>query len=84
MIPIHDLLSRIRWDQEFSRADFAIGYYDRLLDRIVLVPFSELIFPADDRNSIQVMAEDGVVHSVPLHRIKEVYRNHELIWLRRH
>ena len=84
MIPIHELLSRIRWDKEFGRADFAIGYYDRVLEEIIRVPFAELIFLPDSRNSIRIMDYDGVVRSVPLHRIKEVYKNNELIWHREH
>jgi uncharacterized protein (UPF0248 family) len=38
MIPIHELLSRIRWDPEFAKGDFQLGYYDRTEDRIISVP----------------------------------------------
>ena len=48
MIPIHELLSRIRWDETFGQADFIIGYYDRVEDRIIRVPLRELYFEADD------------------------------------
>ena len=82
MIPIRRLLSRIRWDREFGRGHFEIGWYDRVLDAIVRVPFSEVIFPPDARGAIEVMGPDGVIRSVPLHRIREVYRNSELIWRR--
>ena len=30
MIPIQELLSRIRWDESFGKGDFEIGYYDRV------------------------------------------------------
>ena len=33
MIPIQELISRIRWDREFGNADFAIGYHDRTTER---------------------------------------------------
>jgi len=46
MIPIHELLNRIRWDPEFARGDFQLGYYDRAEDRIILVPLKEVRFPA--------------------------------------
>jgi uncharacterized protein (UPF0248 family) len=82
MIPIHKLLSRIRWDKEFGCGNFAIGYYDRLLGQIIRVPFSEIIFTPDNHNSIQIMDHEGVIHSVPLHRIKEVYKDNESIWHR--
>jgi uncharacterized protein (UPF0248 family) len=82
LIPIHQLLSRVRWDREFGRGHFAIGYYDRVGNEIVRIPLSEIIFSRDDRDSIGVMDHDGIIRSVPLHRIREVYRNSELIWHR--
>jgi hypothetical protein len=45
MIPIHELLSRIRWDPEFARGSFQLGYYDRAEDRVILVPFAGVSFP---------------------------------------
>ena len=84
MIPIHKLLSRIQWDRDFGRGDFEIGYYDRILDIIIRVPFSEIIIDPASRDVIKVMDPDGVIHSIPLHRIKEVYKDNELIWQRTH
>jgi uncharacterized protein (UPF0248 family) len=84
MLPIHKLLSRIQWDEEFGRGDFVIGYYDRMLGTIIRVPFAEVILTPGNRNAIQVMDYDGVIHSIPLHRIKEVYKDRELIWRREH
>ena len=37
MIPIHELLNRIRWDPEFVKGNFQLGYYDRAEDRVILV-----------------------------------------------
>ncbi len=84
MMPIHELLSRIRWDREFGSGNFEIGYYDRLENKIIRVPFSVLIFPGDRRDSVLIIEADGESRSLPLHRIKEVYRNRKLIWQRRH
>ncbi len=44
MIPIHNLLNRIRWDPRFREGKFEIGYYDRLLRRILVVPLAALRF----------------------------------------
>jgi uncharacterized protein (UPF0248 family) len=82
--PIHELLSRIRWDREFASAEFVIGYYDRLCDGIVRVPFSALSFPADDHFGFVLVDEEGALHSIPYHRVREVFRNGSLIWHRRH
>ena len=80
MIPIYELLSRIRWDKKFGMGNFEIGYYDRLLDRIIRVPFSHILFDQDDHRTIQVMDLDRVVHRVPLHRIYQVFKDDVLIW----
>lgn len=82
MIPIHELLNRIRWDKEFSAADFVVGYYDRLSGKTLRVPFTELSFPAEDHFRFVLVDEEGAVHNIPYHRVREVYRNSELIWHR--
>lgn len=84
MMPIHELLSRIRWDPEFGTADFEIGYYDRVEDRIMRVPLRELFFEPGDHFAFDLYDHDGRLHSIPLHRVREVYRNGELIWERAH
>ncbi|HKJ10667.1 MAG TPA: DUF504 domain-containing protein [Gammaproteobacteria bacterium] len=82
MIPIQELLNRIRWDPAFGAADFTIGYYDRVEERILRVPLSRLWVEPGDHFAFQLMDAEGEQHSVPLHRIREVYRNGELIWHR--
>jgi uncharacterized protein (UPF0248 family) len=84
MIPIHEVLSRIRWDRQFGEGDFVIGYYDRVEDAVIRVPMRELFFPPDNHFAFDLIDQDGVLHSVPLHRIREVYRNDKLIWHRAH
>jgi uncharacterized protein (UPF0248 family) len=82
MIPIQDLLHRIHWDAEYAKAEFEVGYYDRVDDRIVRVPFRRVHFDKGEHFSFEVVEDDGTVHSVPLHRVREVWRNGELIWHR--
>jgi uncharacterized protein (UPF0248 family) len=79
MQPVQDLLHRIQWDQAFADADFEIGYYDRVEDRIVLVPFSALHFPEDDRFAFELYDSNGGVHRVPFHRVREIYRDGDCI-----
>lgn len=82
MIPIQELLNRIRWDGEFAKGEFALGYYDRVEDKILRVPLRQVQFDPGDHFSCQILDADGCVHDVPLHRIKEVYKDGQLIWHR--
>ncbi len=82
--PIRELLNRIRWDRGFANADFRIGYYDRLQDRICWVPLRQVFQEPGDHFSVQIVDDAGESHMVPLHRIKAVYRNGERIWKREH
>jgi uncharacterized protein (UPF0248 family) len=84
MITIRELLNRIRWDRDYARGDFSVGYYDRLEERIILVPFATLEFDPDDHFSFRLVDADGQDHTIPLHRVYEVYHNGECIWRREH
>jgi uncharacterized protein (UPF0248 family) len=83
MLPIHELLSRIRWDESYGNAEFTIGYYDRVEGRVLRVSFRELHFPENDHFSFQLINANGEIHNVPYHRVREVFRNGELIWHRK-
>lgn len=82
MIPIQDLLHRIRWDPGFGKAEFEIGYLDRVTGRIVRVPFERVRFEAGEHFAFEAVEDDGSVHAVPLHRVREVWRDGEVIWQR--
>ena len=82
MIPIHELLNRIRWDPEFARGNFQLGYYDRTEDRVVLVPFQDVSFRPESPQSFQISDSEGRTHHVPFHRVREVYRDSQRIWHR--
>lgn len=82
MIPIHELLNRIRWDAEFGGADFKIGYYDRVENDTVIVPLSRIYLGPNNRSSFSLYDASAGLRTIPLHRIRQVYRNGELIWER--
>ncbi len=82
MITIRDLLNRIRWDREYGRGEFTVGYYDRVEGRIILVTLVQVRFDPDDHFSFQLTDAAGEPLSIPLHRVCEVYRNGEIIWHR--
>jgi len=84
MQPIHELLNRIHWDPEFGKGDFELGFYDRVEDKIIRLSFREIVFVPGEHFDFHYMDEECEEHSVPLHRIKAVYKNGELIWHREH
>ena len=83
MITIRELLNRIRWDRDYGRGEFAIGYFDRLEGRVIVVPLGEVRFDQVDHFSFQLADAAGEPLSIPLHRACEVYRNGKLIWHRK-
>lgn len=48
MTPIHELLSRIRWDKEFGQGRFEIGYFDRFENAVHRVALQACAFPDDN------------------------------------
>ena len=70
----------MQWDREFDRSACEIGYYDRLLEKIIRIPFTKIICPHNVRKTVQVMDCEGEIHFIPLHRIREVYKDGRLIW----
>jgi uncharacterized protein (UPF0248 family) len=82
MLPIHKLLSRLRWDPRFNRGMFALGYFDRKERRIVVVPFETVRFPPGAPRTFDLWDEEGIVHHVPFHRVRRVYRDGRIIWQR--
>jgi len=82
MMPIHELLNRIRWVSEFAKGSFQLGYYDRTEDRVILVPFQAISFPAESPQTFELTDAEGQTHRVPFHRVREVYRDSQRIWHR--
>ncbi len=82
MIPIQELLNRIRWDPEFAKGNFQLGYYDRAEDRIILVPLQEVTFPEESPHTFEIFDLEGQSHRIPFHRVREVYKDSQRIWHR--
>jgi uncharacterized protein (UPF0248 family) len=82
MQPLQDLLARIRWDVEFGKGAFALGYYDRIAEREELVPLNSVSFERQRPSMFAIQDEDGIVRHIPLHRVRTVYKNGVVIWQR--
>ena len=82
MTPIHELLNRIRWDKEFGRGRFEIGYFDRVAGVIHRVALQQIHFPAERHRVFELVDDTGETRRIPFHRIREVWKDGELIWQR--
>ncbi|MCU0588069.1 MAG: DUF504 domain-containing protein [Syntrophobacteraceae bacterium] len=82
MLPIRELLSRIRWDPALGSSAFEIGYVDHLRRETVRIPFRSMRMEPGNRFFFDMEDEDGNIRSIPLHGIREVYRDGALIWKR--
>jgi uncharacterized protein (UPF0248 family) len=81
MQPLHELLHRIKWDAEFAKGEFALGYYDRVAHQERVVPFASIGMDPGS-GSFSVHDEDGIVAHIPLHRVRVVYKDGVVIWQR--
>jgi uncharacterized protein (UPF0248 family) len=80
--PVHKLLNRIRWDPRYRNGRFALGYFDRVERRIVSVPFETVRFPAGAPGMFEIEDDEGVLHSIPFHRVRSISRDGRIIWER--
>jgi uncharacterized protein (UPF0248 family) len=81
MQPIHELLSQIRWDPNFT-GEFEIAYLDHMKPELQRVPVNEMRFEPSLPTAFRAFDDEGNLVSIPLHRIRRVYRNRQLIWSR--
>jgi uncharacterized protein (UPF0248 family) len=82
VIPIEELMHRINWDPAFGRGTVEIGYFDRLRQALVRVPWQRVRLKRGHHFSFDVLDEDGSPRSVPYHRVRGVWRDGELLWER--
>ena len=82
MTPIHELLNKIRWDPVFGCGSFEIGFFDRVDDQIERIELSEMAFEEGNHFSFELLHPNGHMIQIPFHRIREVYKDGELIWER--
>jgi uncharacterized protein (UPF0248 family) len=82
VIPIRELLARIRWDAAFGRGQFTLGYVDHESEELRYVAFKDARPNPNNASMLDFVDERGEVVSLPLHRIHQVLSNGETIWQR--
>jgi len=82
VIPVHSLLARSRWDPEFGRGRWEISYLDHARSKLVRVPLEDIRAQPGDHFMFDLVDEEGGAHSIPYHRVREVWRDGTLVWSR--
>ncbi|MBD3248498.1 DUF504 domain-containing protein [Candidatus Woesearchaeota archaeon] len=79
MQPIQDILNQIKWDKRLDPKDFKIGYEDKILKKIIEIPYNSI---KDIENNFMVIEKDNKEIDIPLHRIRSVKQKDKIIWKR--
>lgn len=79
MIPIKDLLNKIKWDKRENPEDYTIGYWDNMRKEILEFPFKAI--KEISENFLLIETEEGE-KDIPLHAIKLVRKKGEQLWKR--
>jgi uncharacterized protein (UPF0248 family) len=82
MQTINELLNRIHWDPEFGKGEFELAFLDRARQEMIRLPLRKISFVRGEHFFFYYFDDENVEHSVPFHRIKDVYKNGECIWHR--
>jgi len=78
MQPIHELINKIKWDKRENPDQYSIFYHDRILKRLIKIPYNEI---KRIEGSFMVLDNEEET-SIPLHRIKKVVKDNIIVWQR--
>jgi len=79
MITIKNLLNKIKWDKRENPAEYSIFYYDRILRKLIKIPYAKI---KRLEGSFMVLNNEEETN-IPLHRIKKVAKKDAVIWERK-
>ena len=77
MIPIKDLINKIRWEKRENPEDYILVYID--LDKEKQISYTEI---KRLEGNFMILEKQGQEVEIPLHRIRKVKKNNKIIWKR--
>jgi uncharacterized protein (UPF0248 family) len=77
MKPIQDVLNQIKWDKKLKPEEYIIEYLD--FGRLTPVRYTSIKRVED---GFMIIDKNGEEAHIPLHRIRNVKRDGEIIWQR--
>jgi len=79
MIPIKNLINKIKWDKRENPKKYSIFYFDRVFKKLMKIPYTKI---KKLEGSFMVLDNEEETN-VPLHRVKKVMKNNKIFWERR-
>jgi len=76
---IIDLLNKIKWDKNLNKDCFSIIYFDRVNNNEIEINYNKI---KKIEGNFMVIEKDLEESNIPLHRIKKIMKNKEVIWQR--
>ena len=77
MIPIKELINKIKWDKRENPEDYALWFLD--LDKLVEMKYTDI---KNIDGNFMVVEKEGEEIEIPLHRIREVRKKGVVVWKR--
>ena len=79
MIPIKELLNKIKWDKREKPEQYSIFYFDRILKTLMKIPYTKI---RKIEGSFLVLDNEKETN-IPMHRIRKVVKDKVIIWERK-
>ena len=79
MMPIDELLNKIKWDKRETPCDYVVFYFDRVEKKLQELPYQSIGKVLD---GFIVTERGGEETYIPLHRVRFVERRGEVVWQR--
>ena len=79
MLPIHQLLNKIKWDKRENPEQYSIFYFDRILKKLIGISYTKI---KRLEGSFMVLNNEEETN-IPLHRVRKVIKNDKIVWERK-
>jgi uncharacterized protein (UPF0248 family) len=77
MRPVQDVLNQIKWDKTLKPEEYTVEYID--FGKLTSIQYTEI---KKIEGLFMMVEKDGKDTSIPLHRIRFVRKNGEIVWQR--
>ena len=79
MIPVKDLINKIKFDTREKAEDYVLFYLDRVENKLKPIKFREI---KRTEGNFLVLERDSEEVEIPMHRIKKVEKKGKVVWER--